>query len=630
MENPFLQKKYPDLPGSKPVESAVKKARASGKKIHDNPERVGAYMERLEKITENERGFSKLKHMVLNRFAIDARDEDTLNKIAEGLYESEKRIAIEQGRGADIERLESEHDVIRRYKPLILEKAEIQRKTLSSWLDYLQENDAKQPAWFRYFVVRSLEKMGTLDKEKITYSKRTPSTIAPFPELNSEALGWVYKRLDEGIDPEDAKDEEKRKRLEALIQSKDFAKLYAFAQIETAGKFNRETIEGAWKKYDQGSDFRLLEKDLKGKGTGWCTAEGSAEGQLQAGDFLVYYSKGSSGAFTEPRVAIRMEGENVGEVRGVNPKQEIEDELVDIAQKQYHNLPGGESYDKKATDMKTLTHLVKKQEKGQPFSKDDLRFLYELDAPIEGFGYEADPRVEELRSRRNTRHDLAIIFDCTEKELEQKEQFTLKNIPTFTKLPLPGVMKDKQNGFKLNSLWESEYRKGRPFTDFALAKADLKKMGMDEDRQRSILDSMEAANAKESIPSAKIFDVGVVIREKKKQNPNHPNSLTTKEVFEAIDSAGYRPATLPEILAFGRDHWKPDADTKTLTDEEKLLQHVNAPYIYALGASFSDSGGFRDVPRLNWDGAERRLSASGLEDDWRGGVRFLVLRKESS
>ena len=307
-QNPFLQQKYPDLPGSKPVKAAVDKARRSGKKIHDNPERVAAYMDRIERVTQNERGFGKLKAMVLNRFAIDTRDEEDLDRIAQGLYESEKRIAAEQGRGRDIEQLEAKGDITRRYRPLIVEKADIQRRTLSAWLDYLQKNDAKQPMWFRYFVVRSLEKMGILDKEKVTYSKRTPSTIAPFPELNSETLGWVYKRLSKGIDPDDYKlDEEaherlapaeqaeqqaaldiKKQQLERLIQAKDFAKLYAFAQLETAGKLNRESIEGEWKKYDQGSDHHLLEKHLKGKGTGWCTAEGSAANQLQVGDFFVY------------------------------------------------------------------------------------------------------------------------------------------------------------------------------------------------------------------------------------------------------------------------------------------------------------------------------------------------------
>jgi hypothetical protein len=620
MENPFLIQKYPDLPGSKPVASAVEKTRRAGQKIHDNPERVGAYMERLEKLTENERGFGKLKALVLDRFTVDAADQETLNKIAEGLYESEKRIAIEQGRGKDIERLEASEDVLRRYRPLIAEKAEIQKKTLSSWLDYLQENDAKHPMAFRYYVVRGLEKMGMLDKEKAAYSKRTSTTIAPFPELNSEALGWVYKRLSEGIDPEDAEDSEKKKNIEALIKTKDFAKLYAFAQIETAGRLNRESIEGAWKKYKQGSNFHLLEKDLKGKGTGWCTAEGSAASQLQAGDFYVYYSKAPNGAYTEPRVAIRMEGDGVAEVRGVNPKQELEPELVDTAQKKYHDLPGGKPYDKKARDMKEVTKLVQAQEKGRPFSKEDLRFLYELDAPIEGFGYERDPRIDELRSTRNERKDLTVIFECTEEELQEKEHATLRDVPTFSRLPAARALK---KDFKFDQIWESEYRDGRSVKEFALTEKDLQDAGFSDQKKRKEL------LQKESEPVATVFGIGDVIAKKKRENPNHPNSLTTKEVFEAIDEAGYRPAALQELLAYARDHWKPDADPKILTDEQKLLQRVNSPLVYAFGSSFSYSGGHRCVPFLYWHDDKRGLRAFDLEGGWGDVCRFLVLRKVS-
>ena len=620
MENPFLHQKYPDLPGSKPVTSAVEKARRTGKKIHDNPERIAAYMDRLEGVTLNERGFNKLKALVLKRFTIDAQDEEALDKIAQGLYESEKRIAIERGHGGDIEKLESKGDVIRKYRPLIGEKAHIQRKTLSSWLDYLQENDAMHPMWFRYFVVRSLEKMGMLDKEKVAYSKRTPSTIAPFPELNSEALGWVYRRLNEGVDPED----ENKEQIESLVKAKDFAKLYAFAQIETAGTLNRESVEGAWKKYDQGSDFRLLERDLKGKGTGWCTAEGSAEGQIHDGDFYVYYSKGTELGYTEPRVAIHMEGDHVAEVRGVNPRQELEPELVDIAQKQYHDLPGGESYDKKARDMKRVTKLILSQEKAQPFSKADLRFLYELDAPIEGFGYERDPRIDQLKSTRNKRADLCVIFDCTEEELQQKEHVTLRDIPDFSKLPSESAIK---KDFKFDSIWQSKYNKDRPATDFVLIEADLVKIALDESRRQAIMEAVHAA--KEGEPAVKVFDIADVIQKKKQADPKHPDWLTTREVLEAIDEAGYRPATLKELLAYGRDSWKPDADPKSLSDEEKLLQLSSAPYIYALGSSFALSDGYRNVPGLHWDGGERCLDASGFGSVWSSIVRFLVLRKVS-
>lgn len=436
----FLPEKYPDLVGSKPVERAVKKARLQREKVSDTKqERVGTYMERLEYLTGDERGFELLKHKILDRFALNAKDEPTLTAIAEDLYESEKKIAIEQGRAGDVERFESSHDVIEHYKPLIREKAEIQRKTLSSWLDYLQENDAEHPMWFRYFVVRSLEKMGTLDKEKQLYTKRTPTTVSAFPELNSEALGWVYKRLSEGADA--TLSPEKQKALEPLIKAKDFGKLYAFAQIETAGRLNRESLEGEWRKYEQGSDYLPLENDLQGKGTGWCTAEGSAEAHLEHGDFYVYYTKGDSGAYTEPRAAIRMEGEQMAEVRGVNPRQELEPELVDAAQEKYHNLPGGASYDKKASDMKGVTKLVKKQEKGEPFTKDELIFLYEINSTIEGFGYEKDPRVKELRDRRNRKEDAPIVLDCQPNEIAWKRDEIKERTKVYIGDLFPGVFK---------------------------------------------------------------------------------------------------------------------------------------------------------------------------------------------
>ncbi len=439
-ETNFLAEKYSNLPSSHPVNRAVLSARRKGTAVPDTKhDRVGTYLDRLESITEDERGFTLLKGQILDRFTINTQNEESLTSIAKGLYESEKRLAIEQGRGNDIQKLESEHDVIELYKPLILEKAQIQRKTLTSWLDYLQQNDAKHPMWFRYYVVRSLEKMGTLDKEKGTYSTRTPTTVAPFPELNSEALGWVYKKL-EGVNQKNRVPEE-NKQLETLIKAKDFTKLYAFAQIETAGNLNRESIEGQWRKYNKDSDYHILEGDLKGKGTGWCTAEGSAKGQLQGGDFYVYYTKGANGTYTEPRVAIRMEGDHVGEVRGVNPRQELEPALLDIAQTQYHELPGGEAFDKKTNDMRKITTLSKMQVDRQQFTKEDLLFLYEINEPIEGFGYEKDPRIAELRKQRIPEEDMLIVFSCSREQIARSTDEIRSDTKAYIGKLTPGIFK---------------------------------------------------------------------------------------------------------------------------------------------------------------------------------------------
>ncbi|OGJ00540.1 hypothetical protein A3I90_00400 [Candidatus Nomurabacteria bacterium RIFCSPLOWO2_02_FULL_41_9] len=44
-----------------------------------------------------------------------------------------------------------------------------------------------------------------------------------------------------------------------------------------------------------------------------------------SGDFYVYYTNDSSGEPTQPRLAIRMDGDNrIGEVRGILPHQGVE------------------------------------------------------------------------------------------------------------------------------------------------------------------------------------------------------------------------------------------------------------------------------------------------------------------
>lgn len=466
MENSadLLVEKYADLPGSKPVEKAVQKRLGEGKPGPTTKEgRVGAYLDRIEKIlssgtkVNDERGWELLKNKIVKEFTINTNDQDTLAKIAHGLYESEKKLAIEQGRGADVERLEREGEVniVDKYKELVQEKRDIQERTLSSWLSYLRENDAAYPIWFRYFVVRNLQKMGTLDKGRGEYTKRTDHTIAPFPELNSEALGFVYRVLTEGIGKDEfTQDLDKREKLVELINKKDFAKLYSFAQIETAGRLNRDSIEGQWVKYEQGSDYHILENALRGKGTGWCTAEGSAYAHLQGGDFYVYYTKGDDGAFTEPRVAIRMKNNQVAEVRGVNHRQELEPALVDITTEQYHGLPGGEKFDKMASDMRRMTDLTRKQEASEPLTKEDLIFLYEIDGEIEGFGYEDDPRIKQLRNTRSPIEDMPIVFNCTKEQIATNSSQIKKDTKAYVGSLSPGIF-DTLQKYRIEHIYTS-------------------------------------------------------------------------------------------------------------------------------------------------------------------------------
>lgn len=227
----------------------------------------------------------------------------------------------------------------------------------------------------------------------------------------------------EGVSLDDDRKEGLSEELLKRLGTKKFSNLYAFAQVETAGNFDRESLVGEWVKYDKGSDYLLLEKGLKGKGTGWCTAEGSACGQLSSGDFYVYYTNNKKGVATEPRIAIRMASDKIAEIRGVDPRQELEPVLLDTAREFYKELPGAEKYEKATSDMKQMTAIynkcfaVDKETKEKVYTaavlnKEEIRFFYEIDGEIEGFGYEKDFRVEEVRKKRNKKDDLAIFYDC--------------------------------------------------------------------------------------------------------------------------------------------------------------------------------------------------------------------------
>ena len=88
-------------------------------------------------------------------------------------------------------------------------------------------------------------------------------------------------------------------------------------------------------------------------------------------------------------------------------------------------------------------------------------------------------------------------------------------------------------------------------------------------------------------------------------------NMNTTEIEAVIDQMGYRPATLAEQLAYAKAKWN------------------GQDPVVALGSSWVDPGGARQVPCLYGDGDGRKL---GLDWDdprlrWREDDLFLVVRK---
>jgi hypothetical protein len=68
---------------------------------------------------------------------------------------------------------------------------EDQTKSLDAWIDYLTSDDAMYPAWFKFFAFHQITKLSQFDKERQAFKKRTPTTTAPFPDIDREALAQV-------------------------------------------------------------------------------------------------------------------------------------------------------------------------------------------------------------------------------------------------------------------------------------------------------------------------------------------------------------------------------------------------------------------------------------------------------
>lgn len=443
----FLKQKY-DLHNSPEVESAANRTehrtgetlpQDTDSQIQNYLDRISEYFERTKEMKSSERSekqeryADKFKNILHDKFVIKSEE------IPEGYYENQQRLARELGHG-DVEITEEMRS----------QNAEIivadQESTLDNWVDYLSSEDATYPDWLKYFAIRSITQMGGFDKERHVFSKRSKGTTKPFPDLNREALAYVLDAMEKKYDGQDIDtlQGEEKDQFNKLLTSENFAKLYAWAigKVTPASVEQISNTDGEWVKYDQNSDHMPLVHSLQGHGTGWCTAgESTAQTHLSGGDFYVYYSADQQGNYTVPRAAIRIQGEEIGEVRGIAPEQNLDPYIADIVEKKLQEFPDGKSYEKKNADMKQLTFIENKVKKGEELSKIDLIFLYEINSNIEGFGYQRDPRIAELRSQRDPKIDAPIVMECSPTDIAWNQTEINQNTKVYVGPLFPGIFK---------------------------------------------------------------------------------------------------------------------------------------------------------------------------------------------
>ena len=408
----FLLKLYQDMYKDESV-------RHSSTKSDNKYEVVKKYIERLEKVHEKamnhktDTGVNLLKDFYYDKYVIKKDD------IPESYMEYLDKVQFDQY-GVHMGNSQRKEQ-----KDLIIQD---QKKSLDEWIDYFTSEDSKfYPTWAKYWAFQGMLTIGNYDTNKGIYNKRSKTTVAPFPELDREVLSKSIDLIIKEVNKEEIED----KDLEQLVKNGNFFKLYTVQlKDKRESNFGEET-KGEWIKYEQGDNYQKLHQSLQGKNTGWCTAgEETCRNQVKNGDFYVYYTYDEKGKATNPRLAIRMDGKNrIGEIRGVAKDQNIEPHFEDILSKKLKGFPDAESYQKRVKDTQMLTYVYTKYENHKPLTKEDIKFIYEIDDKIKTMGWDIDPRLKEMKKNIKERKIKDVLSKDEIIELVKKNHLILTFIP---------------------------------------------------------------------------------------------------------------------------------------------------------------------------------------------------------
>jgi len=594
----FLHQKDTKLHTAEPVEHEQKRKKRKGEKTRQKPaEKISDWLKVIEKThmghRDNPKVVNKIKEYYHKQHVVKPKD------MPKSYFDNQRRLAREQGHG-DIE-------ITPEMKEQLIEViVSDQKSTLDNWIEYFISPDSDSfPIWVKYWAFNGMLKLSSFDKEKKRFSKRDKKTVAPFPDLNREALAYVVDALVKKVEQKeiDQDDPEFKK----LLTGANFGKLYAWAieKVTPAEEHELANTKGEWVKYDKNSDHMPLVESLQGHGTGWCTAgESTARVQLKGGDFHIYYSNDKGGKSAIPRLALRMEESQIAEVRGIAPDQNIDKYMAetDILGKKLKEFgTEGEQYQKKSEDMKRLTEIEKKTSAGKKLSREDLVFLYEIENPIQGFGYQKDPRVQEILEQRNPQEDAPVIFDCQPEQIAHTEE----EVNEDTKAYIGSLFDDFFN--KIPKTLEHIY------TRFPEKQVWHKTLIIDRDTP---LDQQVKAGEYDWVNAGiKKFEIkGEGKEEQELVLVNIDRVMSTDQVEAEIARLGLQVPEVADILAVGAQY--PDLQRK----------HFIVALLEA-GSRFRSSDGDVVVPVLHEDGDGRGLDVSYYGFQWGDRCGFLARRK---
>ena len=248
-------------------DSVIKADIKDGKNSGDKFELLAKYLNRIKRqekffCDEHLELEQYLKRRYHDRYVI--KEEDILDSYFEYLENAALELGVILKYDDDKKEIEKKRII------------KAQEESLDKWLDFLMKDANTYPMWIRYWIFQSVTKLGNYNNESNSFSKRSKSTINPFPELNEEAvlktMNDIYNFKYDGLIDDAA--------LCSLIDTGNFGKIYAYNLLKIFNDVERKKMNlenaksGIWKEFHE-EEWKDVVISLTGKGTGWCIAGGN-------------------------------------------------------------------------------------------------------------------------------------------------------------------------------------------------------------------------------------------------------------------------------------------------------------------------------------------------------------------
>ena len=253
----------------------------------------------------------------------------------------------EQGSSLEtIQRFEQMKDNEYARRTIIDDIAKTQKESLDKWIDYLRLSEYKLP--FKFLILKAvlnfnydLKQNKLFERGRDTIRNFTPFDAGSLAELNEKNSDFLLMDYN-------------------IIMNENSSKILNSQEVvEQSGN-------GKWIKFNGGRKTKPEDIEKNGnrlmnlvQNTYWCT-KSAGTSQLRGGDFYVYVTEANGEIF--PRIAVRMNEDKVGEVRGnKSSAQDLDAEMLPIAEEFLNkNIPNDSGkkwldsikYNKKCVEMR--------------------------------------------------------------------------------------------------------------------------------------------------------------------------------------------------------------------------------------------------------------------------------------